>query len=200
MNKLIKGSIAGAAGIALLLGGAGTFALWNDSAAVAGGTVVAGELAINSNDNAHGSWYANGDSKSINLSSYTIVPGDTLVFKQTLPVKVTGTNLTATLALTGSSITATKVKVSGGENDRGPVRYEATEASKQLAADLTAHVDVAATGTGISGDAPTYVITTAAKDVNVSVTLHFPEEATDGMLGSVDLSKMTVELQQTILN
>ena len=32
MNKLVKGSIAGAAGIALLLGGAGTFALWNADA------------------------------------------------------------------------------------------------------------------------------------------------------------------------
>ena len=35
MNKLVKGSIAGAAGIALLLGGAGTLALWNADAYIA---------------------------------------------------------------------------------------------------------------------------------------------------------------------
>ena len=32
MNKLVKGSIAGAAGIILLMGGAGSLAYWNDSA------------------------------------------------------------------------------------------------------------------------------------------------------------------------
>ncbi len=31
MNKMIKGSIAGATGVALLMGGFGTYALWSDS-------------------------------------------------------------------------------------------------------------------------------------------------------------------------
>ena len=46
MQKIITASIIGAAGVALLLGGAGTFALWNSSAATAGGHIVAGALAI----------------------------------------------------------------------------------------------------------------------------------------------------------
>ena len=46
MNKLTKGAIATAAGIALLMGGAGTFALWNDSVGVNGGTVQTGTLDI----------------------------------------------------------------------------------------------------------------------------------------------------------
>ena len=50
MNKTFSGSIAGAAGIALLLGGAGTFAQWNSSAAVAGTSITAGVL----NDNEAG--------------------------------------------------------------------------------------------------------------------------------------------------
>ena len=67
MNKLLKGSIAGAAGIALLLGGAGTFALWNDTAAASGGTVQSGNLSVVLNgspawkdispDSATTSWY-----------------------------------------------------------------------------------------------------------------------------------------------
>jgi alternate signal-mediated exported protein len=54
MNKLVKGSIAGAAGIALLLGGAGTFALWNANAEVAAGSIQAGTLTLKSNDD--GGW------------------------------------------------------------------------------------------------------------------------------------------------
>ena len=46
MNKLTKGAIATAAGIALLLGGAGTFALWNGQTTIAGGTISTGTLAI----------------------------------------------------------------------------------------------------------------------------------------------------------
>ncbi|MCY7403243.1 MAG: hypothetical protein LH475_01185 [Cryobacterium sp.] len=37
MNKLIVGAIAGTAGLTLLPGDAGTFALWNSAAAVTGG-------------------------------------------------------------------------------------------------------------------------------------------------------------------
>src|SRR4051812_29833136 len=46
MNKLVKGSVAAATGIVLLMGGAGSLALWNDSQVVNGGTVSTGELDI----------------------------------------------------------------------------------------------------------------------------------------------------------
>ena len=46
MNKLVKGAVAGAAGIALLLGGAGTFALWNASTNVSTGSISTGTLAF----------------------------------------------------------------------------------------------------------------------------------------------------------
>lgn len=46
MNKATKGAVAaGAAGI-LLLGGAGTFALWEDNASITGGTVSTGHLDL----------------------------------------------------------------------------------------------------------------------------------------------------------
>ena len=46
MNKMIKGSIAGATGIALLMGGFGTYALWSDSQGISSGTVQSGTLDI----------------------------------------------------------------------------------------------------------------------------------------------------------
>ena len=93
MNKLIKGSIAGAAGIALLLGGAGTFASWNDSAAVAAGSVTSGVLDVS--NAVAGTW-----DKNIAL----IVPGDTRTFSDSLEVTATGDNLSAKVTTNAASI------------------------------------------------------------------------------------------------
>ena len=46
MNKIFTGIIAAAAGTTLLLGGAGSFALWNSTSSVQAGTVNAGTLAL----------------------------------------------------------------------------------------------------------------------------------------------------------
>jgi len=94
MNKLVKGSIAGAAGVALLLGGAGTLALWNDSASINAGTVTSGVLDVATGT--AGSW-----SPDLDL----IVPGDTIVYTETLDVTATGDNLNATITTNIGSIT-----------------------------------------------------------------------------------------------
>ncbi|MGV8969686.1 MAG: alternate-type signal peptide domain-containing protein [Microbacteriaceae bacterium] len=94
MNKLVKGSIAGAAGVALLLGGAGTLALWNDSASINAGTVTSGVLDVN--NATPGSW-------SPNLA--LIVPGDTVVYTDSLELVATGTNLKATVSTNIGTIT-----------------------------------------------------------------------------------------------
>ncbi len=107
MNKLVKGSVAAAAGIALLMGGAGSLALWNDSVAVSAGTVSSGTLDVSSGT--PGSW-------SPNLAK--IVPGDTVVYTQVLDLSATGDNLKATVSsnigtitnnITGSTATSTFV-------------------------------------------------------------------------------------------
>ncbi|HWK21120.1 MAG TPA: alternate-type signal peptide domain-containing protein [Microbacteriaceae bacterium] len=46
MNRNAKGAIAVGAATLLLLGGGGTFALWNASQEVAAGTVISGELSL----------------------------------------------------------------------------------------------------------------------------------------------------------
>jgi len=111
MNKLLKGSIAGAAGIALLLGGAGTFALWNDSAATAGGTVTTGTMAIS--DTAEtGVWTDEsgtkvGAEKTLTPGTQTMVPGDVWRFTKTVAITASGKNLFADLTFDPKSVPST---------------------------------------------------------------------------------------------
>lgn len=188
MNKLLKGAIAGAAGVALLLGGAGTFAYWNSSTAISGGTIVAGNLAVTDPGPA-GVWTANGSATPIVLANYLVVPGDVLTYTKTMSVTATGNNLVATLALSTASITGST----------------AGTADTALAAYLTTTAIITATGTGITGAGPTYTVTAGTagvqQDVVVTATITFPRSPTLGaenntMLGSVSLDNLALSLTQ----
>lgn len=188
MNKLAKGSIAGAAGIALLLGGAGTFALWNSSATVSGGTITAGDLLVENTDGL-GTW-ADQNGAITTIADYRIVPGDTLTYTDTLQVTATGDNLVATLDLGDGSIAPL---VAGDAEDVALTGF------------LTEGAVLTASGTGISGTGP-YTVTPGeagvSEPVTVTVTLQFPSSATPGFenaakLGAVSLSDLTVTLTQT---
>jgi alternate signal-mediated exported protein len=111
MNKLVKGSIAAAAGIALLLGGAGSLAYWSDSQAVNAGTVTSGVLDVTTGT--AGSW---------SPTIAKIVPGDTVTYTEVLTLTATGDNLKAQISdnlasitngITGSTATATYVVKQG---------------------------------------------------------------------------------------
>jgi alternate signal-mediated exported protein len=97
MNKLAKGSIAAAAGLALLTGGAGTFALWNTSASVSAQHITAGSLSLVSNTD--GVWKSG--ATVVDPATYRIVPGTTLVYTQTLTVKAVGDGLVGDLGFSG---------------------------------------------------------------------------------------------------
>lgn len=100
MNKLTKAGIATAAAVALLMGGAGTLAYWNDSADLAGASVIsAGNLDVEAG--AVGSWVGISD-----IADYRIVPGDTLTFTQEITVTAQGDTLVANLALAPFSVAA----------------------------------------------------------------------------------------------
>jgi alternate signal-mediated exported protein, RER_14450 family len=191
MNKLTKGAIAGAAGIALLLGGAGSFALWNGSASAAAGTVNAGTLSVAANGT--GSW-ANtpngGTSGAITIGTFKAVPGDTLTFTQKLNVASIGDNLNATLTVDPTSIVVPTP--------------DATGANAALKAALIAGMKVAITGaSNIAqvGTTNSYTVTNAAavQTVTAVVTLPFPRgTAGDNttQAGSVDLSALSFTLNQ----
>lgn len=191
MNKFTKAAIAGAAGIALLLGGAGSFALWNGNASVGAGTVNAGTLAVTTNGT--GTWQNTpngGSAGTVTISSFKAVPGDTLTFTQKLNVTSIGDNLNATLTVDPTSIVAPTPDTTG--------------ANAALKAALVAGMKVAVTGaTNITqvGTTNSYTVTnaTAVQTVTVVVTLPFPRGTVGDnttQAGSVNLSALAFTLNQ----
>jgi alternate signal-mediated exported protein len=183
MNKLVKGAVAGAAGIALLLGGAGTFALWNASTTISTGSISTGTLAFGTNGTP--TWAdlsAGATTTTFNPATQTIVPGDVITLTQTVTVNATGKNLAAQLA------------------------YSIPTAA--IPADLTGKLVPTLTVTKLSGDATVtgsgspYTITPTAGGTSVfTVVLTFSfDRTTSGVIGqneSVNLSGSTFTLTQT---
>ncbi|GGL00895.1 hypothetical protein GCM10007382_21060 [Salinibacterium xinjiangense] len=200
MNKLVKGAVATAAGVALLMGGAGTFAYWNDSVGITGGTITAGNLVVTDATPTSGVWTVlkNGVGTATtitNIATFVASPGDKFTYTKSVTITATGDNLTATLALGAGSITAA-----------GTVP---TAASTALAAYLTKTAGITAIGTGVTAGAVagTYIITpgtagVTARTVVVSVVIEFPKNAlattveNTTKLGSVTLSGLNVTLDQ----
>lgn len=96
MNKMTKGAIATGIGVALLLGGGGTLALWNVDKKIAPGAVIAGDLNLAAGA---GVW-TNAENRTITLSDYRAVPGDVLTFTQPVTVALEGDLMKATLSVT----------------------------------------------------------------------------------------------------
>lgn len=184
MNKLVKGAVAGAAGIALLLGGAGTFALWNSSIGVASGTVATGTLAFGAatgaiwTDNSPGAL-----TTTFNPATQKIVPGDVVSLSQTITMTATGKNLVAQLAYVPSSVA--------------------------IPADLVGKIVPTLTVTKASGDATItgngtstpYTITPSSGGVTtLTVVISYAfDKTTAGVVGqneSVDLSGASFSLTQ----
>lgn len=106
MNKLASGAIVGTLGVALLLGGAGTFALWNGSTTVDGATISSGALTI-ATDSSKGVWRDISTTPAVpigNISLFKIAPGDTIEMTKVITVVATGTNLKASLTFDPASI------------------------------------------------------------------------------------------------
>jgi alternate signal-mediated exported protein len=183
MNKLVKGAVAGAAGIALLLGGAGTFALWNASTNISTGSVSTGTLAFGTNGTP--TWAdlsAGAANTSWNPATQSMVPGDVVTLTQTVTINATGKNLAAQLA------------------------YSIPTAA--IPADLVGKLVPTMTVTKVSGDATIsgtgspYTITPTAGGTSIfSVVLTFSfDKTTAGVVGqneSVNLSGSTFTLTQT---
>ena len=105
MNKMIKGSIAGATGVALLMGGFGTYALWSDSENLAANGVQSGELWVDTSTGVYD------DAGTPAADDWTaddlMVPGDVVTYTQTFEVKGTGKNLQGTIALAPGALGGT---------------------------------------------------------------------------------------------
>jgi alternate signal-mediated exported protein len=97
MRKTTKGALAIGAGVALLLGGAGTLANWSDSKNLGANTTISsGTLTIASKT--QGSWgWASGTGTFVPGTS-KLVPGDSIKITDVFTVTALGDHLTATAA------------------------------------------------------------------------------------------------------
>ena len=188
MNKMLTGSIAGAAGVALLLGGAGTFALWNDDAAIAGATINAGTLTVEASNSA----WSDDQGAIDDLANYLIVPGDTLTYVTTLTVDAQGDNLHATLNVPENPIAT---PVSDADEDL------ALSTALAVTTSLTT-VEDGVTVESLAEDGSFDVnASEGTQEYHVTVLVHFPSGApdydNDAQAGSVDLSEFDVTVTQT---
>jgi alternate signal-mediated exported protein len=179
MNKIVSGAVAGAAGIVLLLGGAGSFALWNANATVAASSVSAGNLALAADTTGVWTDITNPSTpKVIDPATYRIVPGNVLQYKSALTVTATGDSLAADL-------TYNPLSISG---------------DAALKAAVTTKLDVTSTDASITAGtaANTFTVkpSTAASKVNVVLTVTFPSSATTGQNGTLSFDKLAFTLTQ----
>ena len=101
MNKMAKGALAIGVGAALLLGGGGTLATWNDASAKDAGTIAAGELKMDAT--AAGIW-TNSFGETVQLDSYKVVPGETLTYSQNLDINLVGDKIKALVSVDKSAV------------------------------------------------------------------------------------------------
>ncbi|PYI37601.1 hypothetical protein CVS30_14465 [Arthrobacter psychrolactophilus] len=180
MKKVMKAAIAAGAASALLLGGAGTYALWNGTDDINAGTVTTGHLTLDAT--AAGVWSdASTDAANTTFNPATdrLVPGDTVTFEQTVSISAEGKNLKGALEV--GTLNAVPVALAG-------------QVSVDLAADATA-AGLSKVGNVISFAAP------GNYDIPVTITVTF-DAGTAGstpvgtMDQALDLGALTLNLNQ----
>jgi alternate signal-mediated exported protein len=195
MNKLVKGSIAGAAGIALLLGGAGTFALWNDSTTVAAAPITTGQLGIVAATTPAATWTDTSTGAILNGTAIAegtqkMVPGDSWTYTKRFVLTTEGKNLLADLVLDPSTLVVGTVP--------------AAEVTSSFSATA-----VAATGAALltnpTGSLTTYRVTpgtATTTSVDVKVVVNYLNKTTGtgndlaGRSSGIALGAVKVELRQ----
>jgi alternate signal-mediated exported protein len=180
MQKIVTGAVAGATGIALLLGGAGSFALWNANASSAASAISSGTLTLTAANDGVWTDLTNGRSATIDPTSVLMVPGNKYQFTQTLAIRATGQDLKATLTYADQSITG----------DSG------------LIAATTKTLAVTSTSTSVvqsTSSANTFVVSPSAgtSTVKAVFTIELPQSATTGQNGSVNVGALAFTLTQT---
>ena len=131
MNKMMKGSVAGATGIALLMGGFGTYALWSDSEQLAQNSVQSGELSIDTSAGVYD------DTRTTTVGDWStsekMVPGDVITYTQKFTVKGNGRNLKGDIALASLG--------SLGTNDFANALVRTVEVTSDNTTEITRNAD-----------------------------------------------------------
>ncbi|MCK8475681.1 alternate-type signal peptide domain-containing protein [Microbacterium aurugineum] len=182
MNKIAKSTLAAAAGVALLMGGAGTLAAWSDGTfAPLGSLISAGDLQLS--DPSSSVW-RDETGAVITLDGLRIAPGDTIIHEATMQLTAHGENLHGEILLDPASIAPV---------DPGAA---ADVALANLLATSAAHTLDGRPGTS-------FTATPGTQKVLVTTTIVWPDggtPATDNaaMRGRVTLGDMSFTVTQTI--
>ncbi len=179
MKKSTKGAVAAGSAAVLLLGGLGSYALWQDEETVSGGTINSGELNFDPVA-ASSTWTETSVTPNVVIgadpSGFLIVPGDVLEYSTAYAVNWAGDNLEA-------SITADFTNVTG---------------DPALAAALDTTVAVNG-GTALpNGSAVPLPLTASPQNITVEVTITF-DQATADLIAqneTVNLNDFTLTLDQ----
>lgn len=211
MKKTTKGAIAVGAATLLLLGGGGTFALWNDSADVNAGSVWSGQLELTGGTT--GTWYhydeflAEGtDADPITIASYNVVPEDDLIFvTDAVTLTAEGSNLfytfssnvdTATAAGLGYTVTTL------GYSAVTPTPTAITLSTALPGTSAAALEDEYTDGnTNVAEGALVWSYTSATQDTetfNVGLRVVFDADNTDDFDSELDLSALSFQLKQVV--
>lgn len=174
MNRNAKGALAAGAAVVVLLGGAGSYALWSDSASNTPGNVTSGELKLTASGTA--AWKdvsADGivGGTTVNPITDLLVPKDTWEYTSTYTAVATGKNMNA------------QVTVNPGTGGTPPTGVTITPAAS------------------VDGTAPTGSVVTITPGtphtVVVKVTVAFADvTGTTSQNAAVNVSNMSVSLNQ----
>ncbi len=148
----VKGTVAAAAGVAVLLGGMGTFALWNQSGDIGTTGTGTGHLTATFQPMTWQDETPGGSAHVVVPADFKMVPGDKLVGTAEVEVSVLGDNIVVKPALTGAEgdtltfLTDSKLTVTTTlENTDGTAVTELDAGDYTLDAKVT--IDYAEAGT-----------------------------------------------------
>jgi alternate signal-mediated exported protein len=176
MRKTAKGAVAAAAGVVLLLGGAGSLAYWTDSATVDGGAINSGHLQLLTDDTNPGcsAWTLDGGDP-YDPDTSLVVPGDTLTESCTFTLSATGDHMQGTVEASAADITGDNALADDLEVSVSGITLNGTEATTFTEANdgQTLGVDVTVTLPGSSGN-NTMDLSAALDDITVTATQAHP--------------------------
>ncbi|MBP2374097.1 alternate-type signal peptide domain-containing protein [Paeniglutamicibacter psychrophenolicus] len=177
---MTKGALATGLGIALLIGGGSTLAVWNVEATAHAGTITSGNMTLKAGT---GTW-ENAAGTDVVLSTYKVVPGDKLTLTQPVEVTLEGDLMEA--ELTVDDVAGVATKIGGGKKAVDSfLEIEKPELFKD----------------GKEFPEPLTPATDGKFTAKVTVTLPEETEKLDGANLSTNLSGITFRLvQQSISN
>lgn len=102
---MTKGALATGLGVALLIGGGGSLAVWNTSAQASAGQIIAGNMGLQASPGVWTNSAGTNVTTKMAANTYKIVPGDSLTFTQPVNVTLSGELLKAKLTITDDALT-----------------------------------------------------------------------------------------------